>query len=949
MCARVCLPVRVCVCVLITNPPSPPTNAPCPQGQTLEEAKQINKALSVLGDVLNSLSKKETEKDKRGGSNLSHIPYRNSKLTMLLKDSLGGNAKTMMIATIRLSARFYQQTLTSLQYAARARHIRCNPVQNVAIGNGQGDGNDPDSEVQKHLREVHRLRGRLEERTREFDELKSRLEQLEKERKQRLQAESTTGASANANAGTGSGLERGTTAAGGSSVLQSLDPRDPEYAAKFSAAAAAETALVEQYQRQIDSLHLRNEQEHKQLQEKMKYVIHSHEGDMALKEKAYLSLEHELQFAQSRATALIREKDRAVCSVQELEKQNQLLRQENMQWRNDNLQLKAVMQGMQVRTGDLERQLISSQDAAAAAAMNAADREQFVMALQKLTLSRGKHRASAIDQKQRADKLQESVDELMAQCAQSTTLLATKNTEMTALQQQVADQEELLKAAVERIRGLGPQGDGSAASAGGGAADTEKKEKARATDASADAAAASASAIIIASTEMSAQELASMQLQLDEKEAELAKANTVITEYKECSEFVAEEHAKAQEAAKTQLAQAEALASSMSVQAEAEARAQAHLQAQAHAKADALGATVEALEVELAERRAKETGMREHALGMEDKRATLLRQLSAAQGENLQLGELNQTLRAQLETAEVEAEVLRQELLQAQAQQEKDIAETETETEMGDDTTEKEAAPEPESEQDSGGDSPRTQNKSLLGTISALKEHELGLFSTLEDKLSLLDAARTKLHKLKSLSVAAESGSKRGKHEPPSPPSSPGVDLDALEKVTSTLRSSLRNAEQKAESRYIEMLSSRQQITELQIRLEATRAALAMEKETSQAALQSVAQLREEHVIEIEAVTNLVRGRLAARQVARSQDFEGSSAGLALGDEEPLMNEECEEEEEEADVDRWKQKRACCWARVGPKRSRRRRRRRRTLCAVTTLFSRSNRREMNKA
>ncbi len=84
------------------------------EGQTLEEAKQINKALSVLGDVLNSLSKRETDKDRRrtkhgvssAGTTLvggggSHIPYRNSKLTMLLKDSLGGNAKTMMIATIR--------------------------------------------------------------------------------------------------------------------------------------------------------------------------------------------------------------------------------------------------------------------------------------------------------------------------------------------------------------------------------------------------------------------------------------------------------------------------------------------------------------------------------------------------------------------------------------------------------------------------------------------------------------------------------------------------------------------------------------------------------------------------------------------------------------------------------------------------------------------------------
>jgi hypothetical protein len=59
----------------------------------MEEAKQINKALSVLGDVLNSLSKhhqslnhlKDHEKTK-----IPHIPYRNSKLTMLLKDSLGG-------------------------------------------------------------------------------------------------------------------------------------------------------------------------------------------------------------------------------------------------------------------------------------------------------------------------------------------------------------------------------------------------------------------------------------------------------------------------------------------------------------------------------------------------------------------------------------------------------------------------------------------------------------------------------------------------------------------------------------------------------------------------------------------------------------------------------------------------------------------------------------------
>ena len=121
------------------------------EGQTLTEAKQINKALSVLGDVLNSLSKYHLEQKNQQANSSSctsgdlsgsgatvssssleaagaaaaaavrapHIPYRNSKLTMLLKDSLGGNAKTMMLCTLRTSSLFYQQTLTSLKYAAR--------------------------------------------------------------------------------------------------------------------------------------------------------------------------------------------------------------------------------------------------------------------------------------------------------------------------------------------------------------------------------------------------------------------------------------------------------------------------------------------------------------------------------------------------------------------------------------------------------------------------------------------------------------------------------------------------------------------------------------------------------------------------------------------------------------------------------------------------------------
>ena len=57
-------------------------------GQTLKEAKQINKSLMVLGLVINSLVE-----------NKKHIPYRDSKLTRLLSDALGGNSKTMLIVT----------------------------------------------------------------------------------------------------------------------------------------------------------------------------------------------------------------------------------------------------------------------------------------------------------------------------------------------------------------------------------------------------------------------------------------------------------------------------------------------------------------------------------------------------------------------------------------------------------------------------------------------------------------------------------------------------------------------------------------------------------------------------------------------------------------------------------------------------------------------------------
>ena len=93
------------------------TNA---QGERLTEAKSISKSLSSLCLVISAL----TEKGK------VHIPYRDSPLTRLLRDSLGGNAKTLMIATVNGCQDSYFETLTTLRYAYRAKNIKNKPVLN---------------------------------------------------------------------------------------------------------------------------------------------------------------------------------------------------------------------------------------------------------------------------------------------------------------------------------------------------------------------------------------------------------------------------------------------------------------------------------------------------------------------------------------------------------------------------------------------------------------------------------------------------------------------------------------------------------------------------------------------------------------------------------------------------------------------------------------------------
>lgn len=92
-------------------------------GERLKEAGMINKSLSALGNVINSLVDISEGKSR-------HVHYRDSKLTFLLRDSLGGNSKTVIIANISPSSLCYGETLSTLKFAQRAKLIRNKAVIN---------------------------------------------------------------------------------------------------------------------------------------------------------------------------------------------------------------------------------------------------------------------------------------------------------------------------------------------------------------------------------------------------------------------------------------------------------------------------------------------------------------------------------------------------------------------------------------------------------------------------------------------------------------------------------------------------------------------------------------------------------------------------------------------------------------------------------------------------
>ncbi|XP_068447754.1 kinesin-like protein KIF1A isoform X21 [Clinocottus analis] len=124
------------------------------KGTRLKEGANINKSLTTLGKVISALAEVDSglNKNKKKKKVENHIPYRDSVLTWLLRENLGGNSRTAMVAALSPADINYDETLSTLRYADRAKQIRCNAVINE----------DPSNRLVRELKEeVSRLKDLL--------------------------------------------------------------------------------------------------------------------------------------------------------------------------------------------------------------------------------------------------------------------------------------------------------------------------------------------------------------------------------------------------------------------------------------------------------------------------------------------------------------------------------------------------------------------------------------------------------------------------------------------------------------------------------------------------------------------------------------------------------------------------------------------------------------------
>lgn len=161
-------------------------------GQRLKEATKINLSLSTLGNVIQALVDAKTP----------HIPYRNSKLTRLLQDSLGGNSKTVMVANIGPADYNFDETISTLRYSNRAKNIKNNAKVNEdpkdallrqyqkeidalkrQLEEGGGGGGDDDQEISHPNISKEKIRQMQEEIVRERERLAGEKDMQEEEKK----------------------------------------------------------------------------------------------------------------------------------------------------------------------------------------------------------------------------------------------------------------------------------------------------------------------------------------------------------------------------------------------------------------------------------------------------------------------------------------------------------------------------------------------------------------------------------------------------------------------------------------------------------------------------------------------------------------------------------------------------------------------------------------------
>lgn len=115
-------------------------------GQTLEEAKTINKSLSQLGIVINALTDGKS----------THVPYRDSKLTRVLQESLGGNARTALIITCSPAKDNEEETISTLKFGQRAKKIKNKPKVNKdeSLAELKQRCQDQEAQIEKLLAQI---------------------------------------------------------------------------------------------------------------------------------------------------------------------------------------------------------------------------------------------------------------------------------------------------------------------------------------------------------------------------------------------------------------------------------------------------------------------------------------------------------------------------------------------------------------------------------------------------------------------------------------------------------------------------------------------------------------------------------------------------------------------------------------------------------------------------